>query len=428
MKEVFEKVTKIFLEDIILCDSCLGRLFGLRGYGLRNDERGYAIKTLLLMELYRVGEVVTNREIIKALASSGFKPAQDLALIVNVAFEEKECYICNGLTKKYSDLANQMVELTKEYEFKTFQIGCRIPPEIISREEDLWRLFSLHDAESIKNEITREVGKIFSTITGKEYDPRKPEMTIILDLEKNDMELIPAHLFVCGRYRKLARGLPQNPWLYEDSRIMYKTSIEELITEPLIVAANARDAKFHAAGREDIDALTLGNGRPFVVELRHPKKRTLDLQALEAEINDRAKGLVEVRDLHFCNSSMVSRLKKLAEIARKTYRVRVHFREPIDESKLEGLREQFKGVIVRQRTPIRVLHRRADKVRKKVVYDVKARKINEKIVEFVITCQGGLYVKEFIHGDQGRTKPSISEYLGSDIEKIELEIINIEEK
>ena len=37
---------------------------------------------------------------------------------------------------------------------------------------------------------------------------------------------------------------------------------------------------FHGMGREDIDALCLGEGRPFVLELSEPRIRDIDLDEL----------------------------------------------------------------------------------------------------------------------------------------------------
>jgi len=42
-----------------------------------------------------------------------------------------------------------------------------------------------------------------------------------------------------------------------------------------------------------------------------------------------------------------------------------------------------------------------------------------------IRCQGGLYIKELVTGDNGRTKPSIAEILSAKAEPKELDVINI---
>ena len=49
-------------------------------------------------------------------------------------------------------------------------------------------------------------------------------------------------------------------------------------------------AKFHGAGREDIDVRMLGSGRTFVLEILEPKIRDLDLETLQEEVNNYARG------------------------------------------------------------------------------------------------------------------------------------------
>lgn len=428
LEDYAEKLLRILKDGHILCDTCSGRLFGLRGYGLSNTDRGRSLKTVLLMRSYKSGGERDEATVL-VLAKTGFQPAMLLAEKLGLNAEPRTCTLCRGITGRYREYAEKAAEAASRYEFSTFQIGCRVPEEIRRAEEDLWRLYGLRDAESLKNEASREIGKIFGEITGKEYAPERPDMTLIIDLGSGEVEVEPSPLFICGRYRKLVRGLPQNPWPYDDveGRIKYKTSIEELITRPAVEAAEGEDAKFHAAGREDIDARMLGRGRPFVVEIRKPRKRSIDLKLLEKTINERANGLIEVHGLTYCSGDTVKKLKMLAEIARKKYRLRVVFKKPLDEEKLKQLEEIFRDYVVSQRTPTRVLHRRADRVRRKVVYSVKAKKTGEREAEFEIECQGGFYVKEFIHGDEGRTKPSIAEILGNEVEEIELDVLDVEE-
>ena len=74
----------------------------------------------------------------------------------------------------------------------------------------------------------------------------------------------------------------------------YEESVQELIDSVAIGATEGESSTFHGAGREDIDAKMLGTGRPFVVEIKTPKKRSVDLQILEESMNKAAIGKVEV--------------------------------------------------------------------------------------------------------------------------------------
>jgi tRNA pseudouridine synthase 10 len=81
-----------------------------------------------------------------------------------------------------------------------------------------------------------------------------------------------------------------------------------------------------------------------------------------------------------------------------------------------------------QKTPLRVLHRRADKYRKRRVKEISWKVIKRKKLMLKIKAEAGLYIKELINGDQGRTKPSVQEILGNKVKKISLDVIKIHVK
>jgi tRNA pseudouridine synthase 10 len=58
---------------------------------------------------------------------------------------------------------------------------------------------------------------------------------------------------------------------------------------------------------------------------------------------------------------------------------------------------------------------------------MRAKKLDSNRIELLVRCQGGLYVKELISGDDGRTKPSVSEVLGAGARCLELDVISVSE-
>jgi tRNA pseudouridine synthase 10 len=205
---------------------------------------------------------------------------------------------------------------------------------------------------------------------------------------------------------------------------MYPESVEELVSKPFLNAAEGEKTAFHASGREDIDARMLGGGRPFVVEVSRPKKRFLDLPKLKETINDGAEGKIGVSGLRFVGKEFVRRLKK-AESAQKEYRALVEFERDVPEGELKALEKNLSGALIKQRTPLRVMHRRADLTRERYIYWVKVKKVSPKQAELEVRCQGGLYVKELVSGDEGRTVPSVSELLGNRAKTIKLDVLNV---
>jgi tRNA pseudouridine synthase 10 len=180
---------------------------------------------------------------------------------------------------------------------------------------------------------------------------------------------------------------------------------------------------FHGAGREDIDALMLGTGRPFVIEIKEPKVRTLDLARLQKEINESAAGKIEVSELQFVKGAVVERLKSLE--AEKVYEAKVRFAEPITPEQLQDALTRLRGATIEQRTPTRVAHRRADLVRTRRVLEISGDLISPTEATIRVHCEGGLYIKELVSGDGGRTRPSLSELLSTQAEVTELNVLEV---
>ncbi|NIP37210.1 MAG: tRNA pseudouridine(54/55) synthase Pus10, partial [Thermoplasmata archaeon] len=88
-----------------------------------------------------------------------------------------------------------------------------------------------------------------------------------------------------------------------------ETSVEQLVAAPFMEMLQGEDHAFHGAGREDIDARMLGEGRPFVLEIRSPRRRHWDPEQAEGLVNEQAAGKVEVSDLRDSDKSEVVSLK-----------------------------------------------------------------------------------------------------------------------
>ena len=83
---------------------------------------------------------------------------------------------------------------------------------------------------------------------------------------------------------------------------------------------------------------------------------------------------------------------------------------------------------LQQQTPIRVLHRRSDATRLKVVHSMAATRAEGNMFTLSITTSAGTYVKEFVHGDFSRTVPSLGSILGcsTDILALDVEEVMLE--
>ncbi len=234
-----------------------------------------------------------------------------------------------------------------------------------------------------------------------------------------------AKLYVEGRYLKHSRDLPQTVFFCPECKghprrrrkcekcegfgKLTKDSVQELIGWVLGKAAGTRKHTFHGAGREDVAVRMLGDGRPFVMELVDPRDHQVDLAEIEATINSRNEGRLEVRGLHWTQKGRVRFLKE--GTFAKEYCARVEVDRRPDEATVAAL--IGRRYEVAQQTPSRVAHRRADKVRERwiEVLDVQLDADEELLLDVTIRTQAGTYVKEAISGEGGMSKPSIAELL-----------------
>lgn len=388
------------------CNHCLGRFFGKRSFGLTNEERGRALRI--------THEIVVN------------EPHREPA--------PESCWICGGELSRIDAWAAKVAEAVQGIEFKTFLIGTRVPPLMAESEEMVWSDLSLRDPEPLKAEMNREVGKAVSELTGKEADFTRPDIVAILDLAAETVEIQVNPVFFAGRYLKYERGIPQTRWDCRACRGVgcercgftgkqYADSVEELIGRPVIEAFDARDAILHGAGREDIDARMLGSGRPFVMEVEAPRKRSVDLVALEEEINRKAEGRVAVHLTGWADRKMVQTLK--SDKAHKKYRILVEIDGPVTPDEFRAALDQLKGVTIRQRTPIRVSHRRADRVRERQVIDIQCTGRIDGRYRVEVVGEAGLYIKELVSGDGGRTRPSLAQILGRTARVVSLDVVQV---
>lgn len=244
-------------------------------------------------------------------------------------------------------------------------------------------------------------------------------------------------------------------------------------------------AKFHASGREDMDVrMILPNiaqsddsisnsasnnisGRPFCLEiidaLRMPTVQ--DLEQMLHSINhtgptptvDQQSALlpestqyygrspqgvgVDPKTLTFAKGEEFKNLQNETEEKHKFYGCLCWSEEilpPSDElrrrltttpSSSEEKGKSLFPLVLQQRTPIRVLHRRANAVRIRHILSAhQVDRLDDHYFRLHISTDAGTYVKEYCHGDLGRTLPNVGTLLNcgkTDILELDCEGIQI---
>lgn len=318
---------------------------------------------------------------------------------------------CRDILSKIEDLAKRVLEFDLEYD--TFLVGS------------VWN----EKCEYIKSEFNGEARKIVSKLTGKKIDFENPDVVFVFSPEKGEIDVKINPLFIYGRYWKF-KEMPQTEWHCRSCKgkgcskcdfkgKLYDESVEGLISN-IVLKYTGGESYFHGCGREDIDVKMLGTGRPFILEIKQPKRRKIDLKSIEREINAVNKDKIKVSFLGFASRKAIRKMKSAA--TNKTYRAIVEFEKPI--SNLKPLEKIITSI--NQKTPRRVLHRRSDRTRKRKVLYIDAKKISENRLELTLKTQSGLYIKELVSGDSGRTTPSIAEVFENPARCISLDVIEVE--
>jgi tRNA pseudouridine synthase 10 len=500
------------------CDPCMGRLGGKKRFEQTITESGVEI---------RASVVRRDSHLEKA------------------RIEIPLCPFCENLYEEANLLADIIYDAIQPYQATRLQLGARIPKDQIEAEEDIRKRLGAGGSDALKSGLVTEIARnLNDRLEGKKLVSDKPQILALIDVLTLTVELdIRAH-YLYGRYQKLERGIPQTRWpcrackgrgceKCDNTGLQYKKSVQDLIGNPLLSHFEATEHAFHGMGREDIDVRCMGQGRPFVIEMKEPKIRTVDLKAAQKLINDAAEGSIIITSLRDSNRSEVVRVKDTP--AEKSYTIRFRvmplseaehavLTAPVDlthidvqdrggkgrknpkrrnrrgdkkndhkkplpavievpegpsEEELKGLKKaelvekaeelglaksgtkdaliqrimsagpppiatfdlperefildiigKLAGVKLAQRTPERVAHRRADLIRRRTVFETSVPIIDVMEdgvmeVEFTLRCESGTYVKETIHGDGGRTQPSLSSLIKAKCDVLWLDVGDI---
>ncbi len=315
-----------------------------------------------------------------------------------------------------------VADATRDVEFATYRPGCAAAPGLADEVREEVRL-ALRD-------------RLAALWPQRRVEVARPEVTVIVHAGTPPrVELDVAPIFVAGRYCKLVRGLTQTVLHCRWCRgrrggcnscggtgRLVAEAVDDFVRPPIELRGRGELSCFHGAGREDVDVRMLGAGRPFVVSVMSPRRRTFPLDDVPSEVEAASGGRVTVAGLAFVGRESMRRLT--TEHGTKTYRAVVRPAPgaslPADAaSRLAAL----SGAEVRQRTPARVEARRADLVRPRRVHAVEIEEAGADALVVRITTDPGTYVKELVSGDGGRTEPSFASLLGQPCVCAELDVL-----
>ena len=332
--------------------------------------------------------------------SNNIERAEKISNELDINLDGVDCAICDNLFdkinedlyKKIDDKINQL-----GIEFETFLVGSQIDKDIQKRDEEFSEKFDLN-VETIKKEVNRVIGLGIWEIYDKDAEFERQDIVFNVDLRKEPRVKIQINpLYIEGKYNKFKRGIPQTKWPCAKCKgrgceecnftgKQYLESVDELISEHVLKLTKGREAKFHGAGREDIDVLMLGSGRPFVLEIKEPRIRKLDYNQLEECLNKINDGKTAYHNLHPCERPRKAEIKQSSPDTYKVYNAIVKCDATFDSDKLIELTKLDE---IHQQTPLRVLRRRTDMVRIKHVLDLSYEILDDKTFSMRIKTEGG---------------------------------------
>lgn len=241
-----------------------------------------------------------------------------------------------------------------------------------------------------------------------------------------------APAYVGGRYLKWQRGVPQSPW-FADGGVVGDGSVQQALEKQVLRKFKADGAKLNSAGREDMDVRMLGGGRPFILEVHNPRnplafstQRECDeMELLMESSND---GVVTACGVHRVSQENYIKMHEGSSEKQKTYSCVCWSSKSLTEDDLQKLSTASTDLTINQKTPTRVLHRRTSATRQRVIHAAAANFVDgtKKFFTLELTTQAGTYIKEFVHGDFGRTSPSVGEILGCECDIMQLDVTDIQ--
>lgn len=396
----------IELNENKICNHCLGRKFSKLIDGKDNEDRGRIIREKLEIE----------------------------------EAKNSICPICRNLFDKINESLYERIDQKINYinlEFDNFLIGSRVDKDIQKIDEKMSEEINV-DCENIKKEINRIIGLSLEKRYNKEVEFEKNNILMEINFKKEEptvyIRINP--IYIEGKYNKFIRGIPQTKWPCRECHgkgcdycnytgKLYPESVEEILSDIVLKYSKGRSCKFHGAGREDIDVLMLGEGRPFVLEVVEPKIRNLDLKQIEKEVNEYANGKTKYKNLKYCKRNRKAEIKVSSPNTYKVYEALVKSKNNIKKEDLKILKTLD---VIEQQTPLRVKRRRADIIRKKRVIELETEFIDSNTFKMKIKTEGGLYIKELISSDEGRSKPSVSGLLKTECICKRLDVLEVSKK
>lgn len=353
LKEIIP-ISNELMKNYGLCDSCLGRLFSKQLNLSSNKLLGKKLKTY-------------------------------------VKQSPKKCFICKDLLDNLSTYLKLMLDASSKYNYSSLIIGAIIKPSIMDRDDFIKSKYKLRGIDSVKTDITKELGKQFVKKTKKIIDFLNPDLTFTINFKDESCQIRSKSILLSGRYTKSERGLSQKQKSCTNCfgkgckscnlhGIVDYDSVEGKISEFIFSKFGGTTTKFTWVGGEDQSSLVLGSGRPFYVKLQNPFKRNISLPK---------KIISDSIIIH--NFKIMSDPPKIPIKFTSLIELQISTDNEIKSENVKKLKNIPSSPIV--------VYEKSGKRSEKTISTLKYKKISKNQFSLIIKAEGGLPIKRFVDGD-----------------------------
>jgi len=347
--------SKSILKEFTLCDNCLGRFF---------------IKLVGFSSSRRLG--------------SRIKDSLNFTTVT-------KCYICKNLFSTLNIHVKMMQDTSTGYEFSSFLVGAILKRSVVENDDKIRSKFRLRGVDSIKTEVTRELGKKFAKKTKAHLEYLLPDITFTMNFRTDKCEVKTKPVFLYGRYLKNKSGIPQKQESCQDCKgigcifcnnhgIVHFDSVEGKISQFLYKKFGSDQVKFTWIGGEDKTSLVKGDGRPFFAKLISPKSQNIPLPK-KSDFDE-----ITVNDLRKIDHIPMGSIPFRSKIT-----MLVIVKKSISSNKLKKLKQLINIPITLTGTH--------GKRTKKTIHKLKYRKNSPQSFTVEIDTDGGLPIKRFVEGN-----------------------------
>lgn len=353
LKEITPILNEL-MKNYDLCDSCLGRLFSKQLNLSSNKLLGKKLK-------------------------------------MHLKQSTKKCFICKDLLDHLSAYLKLMLDASSRYNYSSLVIGAIIKPSIIDRDDYIKSKYKLRGIDSIKTDITKELGKQFAKKTKKIIDFLNPDLTFTINFKDESCQIRSKSILLFGRYTKSERGLPQKQKSCSNCSgkgckscnlhgIAEYDSVEGKISEFIFTKFGGTTTKFTWVGGEDQFSLVLGSGRPFYVKLQNPFKRNISLP------KKIISGSITIH-----NFKIISNPPKIPIKFNSLIELKISTEHEIKSENMKKLKNILSSPVV--------VYEKSGKRSEKIISTLKYKKISKNQFNLIIKSEGGLPIKRFVDGD-----------------------------